>query len=454
MLSKDQPFFAARQKPQPGYSYLIGKAGELALDAGHVIKCMAKAKGAEPPEYHDFVATKEVEDRDGDIVLCKGCRLDNYKANPVVLWNHKADIPDYVLGTAADGSGLSVKSIGHQMHARVFYDLDREMPRAVAKMVAKGVLRGMSVGFKAHDVEPRSGYRGHVVKDWELLELSITPLPTNQEALRSELSKGYSAIVTKAFEPWLPRTKTISIPKAGAMAEQEDINKAIAADLVAGKAFPPKKKKPGEEEQPEKPPQPQGQATDEGMDEEALPNPPVDEEEEVPQPQAQQQAAQPGQPGEEQLDDGMGGAPEDLRPGVTFFTMLKDAMEASLPVQEEPMRNAIKQIEGLCGKIAKELYPGVEFGFAAGEEAEEVPGEEEEGDEEEEPEDGDLDEELDEETGPDEEEDDEEEEPDEVDDEAAPKKKKPPFKSLNLDAIEEALERLESGFVGLTGRRI
>ena len=36
----------------------------------------------------DVVLTKQVKDREGEVLMVDGCNLDDYKNNPIVLWDH------------------------------------------------------------------------------------------------------------------------------------------------------------------------------------------------------------------------------------------------------------------------------------------------------------------------------------------------------------------------------
>src|SRR5262245_41175781 len=38
-----------------------------------------------------FVISSMTQDKDGDILLCTGCQLDNYRRNPAVFFNHQQE---------------------------------------------------------------------------------------------------------------------------------------------------------------------------------------------------------------------------------------------------------------------------------------------------------------------------------------------------------------------------
>ena len=135
------------------------------------------------------VGSKQINDRDNDIVDVKGMDLKNYKKNPVFIWAHRgSETPENVIGTAkkvwVDGSNLMFKL--------EFLDSDVN-PRAdmVYKMYKAKALRAFSIGFapdweKAAYNEKRGGFD---FPSSELLEISAVPVPANPAALANELKQ-------------------------------------------------------------------------------------------------------------------------------------------------------------------------------------------------------------------------------------------------------------------------
>lgn len=118
--------------------------------------------------------------RDGHILLPQGCRLENYRANPIVLWSHDPDKPV--------GNVETISVDGSEIRARV-----RFAPSGVSQkadetrgLVKSGVIRAVSVGFDPIDGEPldaRKPRGGQRFTDWELLELSFVSVPSDVGAL-------------------------------------------------------------------------------------------------------------------------------------------------------------------------------------------------------------------------------------------------------------------------------
>jgi hypothetical protein len=137
-----------------------------------------------------FGATKEGEwlvvntgavDRDRDRVLPSGVELDNYLANPVLMWGHNYRDPWALIGRAAEiqlsGEDIRIRpelrepaSEGDPMHI-------------IRALWEGGLLRAASIGFNPVEwQENEQGGRDYT--RWELLENSLVPIPANQEALR------------------------------------------------------------------------------------------------------------------------------------------------------------------------------------------------------------------------------------------------------------------------------
>lgn len=117
--------------------------------------------------------------RDGHVLEPTGCDLTNYRANPVVLWQHN---PDQPVGRATD---LVVE--GDRIRARITFAPSGISPKAdeVRGLVKNGIVSGISVGFDVQDGEPldpkkpRSGQR---FTKLELLECSFCSVPVDPGA--------------------------------------------------------------------------------------------------------------------------------------------------------------------------------------------------------------------------------------------------------------------------------
>jgi HK97 family phage prohead protease len=97
--------------------------------------------------------------------------LENYKGNPIILFNHDYNKP---IGRA---SGLEVTDKGLEITAKI-----SKAAGDVTQLVKDGVLGAFSVGFRCKDSEYMTETDGYKIKDAELFEVSVVSVPCNQGA--------------------------------------------------------------------------------------------------------------------------------------------------------------------------------------------------------------------------------------------------------------------------------
>jgi len=119
-----------------------------------------------------FLASTSSIDRQGDSIDQSGWELKNFMGNPVILWAHRYD--ELPLGKVIQ---LSVTESG--LEAEIVFADEESNPKAqqVKKLVDDGILNAVSVGFIPKE------RNGNVITRAELLEISIVPVPANQDAL-------------------------------------------------------------------------------------------------------------------------------------------------------------------------------------------------------------------------------------------------------------------------------
>lgn len=139
----------------------------------------------------EVVMSTAVLARDGHILMPGGCVLDNYRANPIVLWSHNPDLP---IGNAPE---IVVEA--DKIRARIRFAPLGISAKAdeVRGLMKSGVVRAVSVGFNPIDGEalnpakPRGGQR---FTSWELLELSAVSVPSDPDALVTARANGDTAM--------------------------------------------------------------------------------------------------------------------------------------------------------------------------------------------------------------------------------------------------------------------
>ncbi len=126
-------------------------------------------------------------DRAGDSISpdawTKSNGLNNFKKNPIILFNHDYDRP---IGRA---TGLDVTDKGLELEAKI----SKSAPAGVCDLVKDGVLGAFSVGFRVKDADYIEETDGLMIKDAELFEVSVVSVPCNQAATFS-LAKSFDSI--------------------------------------------------------------------------------------------------------------------------------------------------------------------------------------------------------------------------------------------------------------------
>jgi hypothetical protein len=149
-----------------------------------------------------FTISKEVVDRDGDILRASGVDFTNYLKNPVFLGFHNSR--DFPLGKV-----VKFWVEGDSVKADVYFPKIEELSSDINNVSEKarlidfcyccyktGMLNAVSVGFIPLEwIETDNGYD---ILKWELLEFSAVAVPANQDAI-AEAVKSFGEDFTKKF---------------------------------------------------------------------------------------------------------------------------------------------------------------------------------------------------------------------------------------------------------------
>lgn len=134
-------------------------------------------------------ANKSVKDRGKELIPGMAWKLDNYLKNPVLLYQHGKDenigtIPIgkvYRLEKRDDGLKVKAEVFKQEVgHFKVLYDT-----------IKMGGLRTFSVGFNNEEIEELADGT-IIIKEPELLELSVVNIPMNQESTFTISTKSFS----------------------------------------------------------------------------------------------------------------------------------------------------------------------------------------------------------------------------------------------------------------------
>jgi len=144
-------------------------------------------------------ANKATVDRGNDFIAPDAWELDNFKKNPIILFNHGFD----TLGGTPIGKATQVKPTEDGLFLKVRLS-NSEVPaiKAVRNLVEERILQAFSVGFEPKETESMEVGEGdtkqavnRIVKA-ELFEVSIVGVPMNQDSL-FELSE--KSLTTKSL---------------------------------------------------------------------------------------------------------------------------------------------------------------------------------------------------------------------------------------------------------------
>ena len=158
-------------------------------------------------------------DRAGDSISpdawTKSGGLNNFKKNPIILFNHNYNQP---IGRA---TGLEVTDKGLELEARI----SKSAPNGVCDLVKDGVLGAFSVGFRVKDADYIEETDGLMIKDAELFEVSVVSVPCNQAATFS-LAKSFDSI--EEYNDF-KKTFTNRVDLAGQSLAKEDVRTSSIA---------------------------------------------------------------------------------------------------------------------------------------------------------------------------------------------------------------------------------
>jgi len=125
------------------------------------------------------------KDRTGDVVTAEAWAkgIENYRKNPVMLYQHKHDAPiGRIEKIVVDKKGIYVEGAVSEAAERNY---------GIHTLINDGALKSFSVGFRVKDGKYNKHDDSMIITEVELLEISVVSVPANQESLFS---------VRKSFE--------------------------------------------------------------------------------------------------------------------------------------------------------------------------------------------------------------------------------------------------------------
>lgn len=173
-------------------------------------------------------------DRDGEVMIPQGMNSQDFEKNPMLFWNHDYGVPvgNVTRMVRKDNYIEATLTFGKRPSGFV----GEFFPSFVESMVRQGIVKGVSVGFVPEDGGVRNATKkdksvygrtcDKVYNKWKLLEVSVAPLPANQDALINSVHKGMlSRHLVKQF-------LGVDIPKANKVRPRHAIRLAVPKSVV------------------------------------------------------------------------------------------------------------------------------------------------------------------------------------------------------------------------------
>lgn len=139
-------------------------------------------------EPKTFVVSDESINSYGFRVLTAGIKTDNFKRNPIMLFNHDSMSWGADVYNGPIGRWENVTVSGDQLQADAIFDTADPKGLIIANKVQNNFLRATSIGFKIlktseapEDMVP--GQTRPTVTECELVEISVVDMPANSNAL-------------------------------------------------------------------------------------------------------------------------------------------------------------------------------------------------------------------------------------------------------------------------------
>lgn len=186
-----------------------------------------------------FILSNETINSYGFWVVTKGIDLSVFKANPVMLYDHRS----YSMLPLGIWNNIT-KDDQANLTAEPEFDTDDEQATAIMKKVDKGYLRGASIGIDIIETsdEPKlskPGQRRPTVTKCVIFEASITPLPSNTTALKLRYKGETISLNAETTDedidkilPRLPLKKEIDNPKNEKSMERIALKLGLAKDAT------------------------------------------------------------------------------------------------------------------------------------------------------------------------------------------------------------------------------
>lgn len=126
-------------------------------------------------------------DRARDVLIPRGCRLQNYEKNPVVMWAHGQEGISQPIATSRDGNGqLAVVVSDQDVRATAWFSQKSLAAAQIFELIDEGIVRATSVRetpVKSHVSRDPAAGDILIVEEWDLEEWSWCAIGVNPDAV-------------------------------------------------------------------------------------------------------------------------------------------------------------------------------------------------------------------------------------------------------------------------------
>jgi hypothetical protein len=201
---------ALTDQRQPGRLYKLSEAS-VGIDTQAAVSVNEGLMSA------TAVISTPTVDRVRDLLVPRGCQLENYKKNPVVFWDHGFSLTLPIAKSEDPNGNHTVAISDSEVMATSYFSQKMLEARQIFELIVDGIIRATSVRM----TPKKSAYLYDdddsvcKVDEWELEEWSWVGIGCNPDAIGGVVSKNrldgkpIAEPIMKSLQLWLPPKKII-----------------------------------------------------------------------------------------------------------------------------------------------------------------------------------------------------------------------------------------------------
>lgn len=180
------------------------------------------------------------EDREGDIIVPNGVHLENFRKNPVVLWEHGLGEITRPIAKCQHPDGNLALEVEQDQITATSYFTDKVLESLqIFHLISEGLVRATSVRavpIKSSTRRTSNDGIGIVLEEWELIEWSWGALGVNPDAVARTIDRG-TIEGHKISEPLLKSLKSILSPASLSIPGWNHSSKNLSVEISQTEPF-------------------------------------------------------------------------------------------------------------------------------------------------------------------------------------------------------------------------